>query len=357
MRNSWLALPCLIALTLGSTLSVGASSPDMSRNNTVAMAVNVPMIQPAVTAAQAPAAVPTSDNLNQAEARQYMLSLINRDRASMGLRPVVLDETAAGRAAQTHSDDMASKGYLSHYDPSGANPIQRYTEIGGSDYVMENVDIHTVGDYSPRAAAVAVPVDSNPTFKKSEIDHLESLYFNEVAPYDGHRKNILDPAHTSVGLGLSRADAGRRGVRLVSDQEFINKYGEFQPIPTKAASGQKIGVQGHLQKGYKLFNVDVTVSAIPQSMSMAQLAVPASYGLPTNRLTTYFPPPYASPTKVAVKSTRDGEDFALEVNTSKWAPGQYYFAVWAVGEDRNHPFVVSVRTVNVSDTMTTIASR
>ena len=314
------------------------------------------MIQQGDTATTAPVAVPTSDNLTQEQGRQYMLSLINRDRATMGLKPVVIDETA-GRAAQLHCDDMASKGYLSHYDPNGANPIQRYTEIGGSDYVMENVDIHTVGDYSPRAAAVTVSVDIAPTFKKSEIEHLESLYFNEVAPNDGHRKNILDPAHTSVGLGLSRADAGRRGVRLVSDQEFINKYGEFQPIPTKAAPGQKIGFQGRLQKGVKFFNVDVTENAIPQSMSMAQLAIPASYGLPSNRVATYFPPPYASPAKVIVKKAQGGEEFSLEVNTSKWAPGQYYFAVWAVGEDRNHPFVVSVRTVTVSDTIETIASR
>jgi hypothetical protein len=84
-------------------------------------------------------------------------------------------------------------------------------------------------------------------------------------------------------------------------------------------------------------------------MTMAQLNIPASYGLPTNRVTTFFPPPYASPAKVAVKNTRDGEEFALDVNTSRWAPGQYYFAVWAVGEDHNHPFVVSVRTVTVAD--------
>ena len=41
MRNSWLALPCLFALTLGSTLSVAASAPDVERNNAVAMAVSV----------------------------------------------------------------------------------------------------------------------------------------------------------------------------------------------------------------------------------------------------------------------------------------------------------------------------
>ncbi|MDR3617678.1 MAG: CAP domain-containing protein [Candidatus Obscuribacterales bacterium] len=349
MRNFWLVQSCFVALAVNSMLSVAASSYKSVHDSKMTVAMSAPLVQPAALSAQAPAAVSESDNLTLEDARQYMLSLINRDRASMGLKAVVIDQIA-GRAAQTHSDDMATKGYLSHYDESGANPIERYTGAGGTDYTMENVDIHTVGDYHPQAAAVTVPVDAQPTFKRSEVERLESLYFNEVAPNDGHRRNILDPAHTSVGLGLSKAHAGVRGVRITSDQEFINKYGEFQPIPNKALPGQKIGFQGHLQKGYKLFNVDVSLGTIPQPMTMAQLNVPASYGLPSNRVTTFFPPPYASPAKVAVKNTRDGEEFALEVNTSRWAPGQYYFAVWAVGEDRNHPFVVSVRTVTVADT-------
>ena len=349
MRNFWLVQSCFVAITVNAMHSVAASAFDKIHNSQATLAMGTPIVQPVTSsAAQAPMAVSTNDALSLSEARDYMLSLINRDRGSMGLKPVVLDELA-GRAAQTHSDDMASLGYLSHYDQTGANPIERYTGLGGTDYNMENVDIQTVADYNPRAAAVAVPVDAQPTFNRAEVERLESLYFNEQAPNDGHRRNILDPAHTSVGLGLSKAHAGNRGIRITSDQEFVNKYGEFQPIPSKTLPGQKIGFQGRLQKGYKLFNVDVSLGNIPKPMTLAQLSVPCSYGPPSNRVATYFPPPYASPAKVEVKNTHEGEEFALEVNTSKWAAGQYYFLVWAVGEDRNHPFIVSARTVTVSD--------
>ncbi|MBX9724947.1 MAG: CAP domain-containing protein, partial [Candidatus Obscuribacterales bacterium] len=60
-------------------------------------------------------------NMTLAEARNYMLSLINKDRAGLKLPPVTLDEVASA-AAQFHSDDMASKGYMDHYDLEGRSP-------------------------------------------------------------------------------------------------------------------------------------------------------------------------------------------------------------------------------------------
>src|SRR5689334_15351400 len=72
------------------------------------------------------------------EARQYMLELVNRDRAALGLKPVRLDPLAAA-AGQKHADEMAVNRYMAHWDLAGKLPDQRYTELGGIHHVQENV--------------------------------------------------------------------------------------------------------------------------------------------------------------------------------------------------------------------------
>src|ERR1700675_435129 len=65
------------------------------------------------------------------QARRYVLSLVNRDRAANGLPPVVLDDTAS-RAGQRHADDMARSGYTAHWGTDGSVPEERYSDAGGT---------------------------------------------------------------------------------------------------------------------------------------------------------------------------------------------------------------------------------
>jgi len=48
------------------------------------------------------------------------------------------------------------------------------------------------------------PVDSYARIDPDQIEHTESMFFNEVPPNDGHRKNILKPWHTKVGIGIAQ---------------------------------------------------------------------------------------------------------------------------------------------------------
>ena len=63
------------------------------------------------------------------KARAYVLSMVNADRAQYHLPPLKLDIIAT-IAAQRHTDEMATKGYYSHWDTSGKKPWQRYNEAG-----------------------------------------------------------------------------------------------------------------------------------------------------------------------------------------------------------------------------------
>ena len=134
--------------------------------------------------------------LTIAQARKYMLDLVNRDRASMGLGPVALEDGAAQRAGQAHAEDMAKNGYLGHWGSDGSVPEQRYTEAGGSDMVMENASCFT--DEHARK------LDHAPLIDPKNIEEAEDMFFHETPPHDGHRKNILKPWHKTVGIGIAQ---------------------------------------------------------------------------------------------------------------------------------------------------------
>src|SRR5437660_1244421 len=70
------------------------------------------------------------------EARQYMVELINRDRAALERKPVRLDPVAMD-AGQKHADEMALNRYMAHWDLAGKLPDQRYAEQGGIHHVQE----------------------------------------------------------------------------------------------------------------------------------------------------------------------------------------------------------------------------
>src|ERR1700730_847668 len=148
-----------------------------------------PKASPTAFAASEPATASTDgrrtvdgahpQGLTVAETRRYMLELVNRDRASMGFAPVVLDEGAATRAGQAHADDMAKNGYLGHWGTDGSVPEQRFTNVGGPDMVLENASCFT--DERTRA------LDREPRIDPKNVELTESMFFHEQPPHDGHR--------------------------------------------------------------------------------------------------------------------------------------------------------------------------
>src|SRR5579884_304796 len=158
------------------------------------------------------------------QARRYMVELINRDRASEGLPPVVLDEGPATRAGQAHADDMASHGYLGHWGTDGSVPEQRFTEAGGADMVVENASCFT----DERAR----PLDRDARIDPKEVERAEDMFFHERPPNDGHRKNILRPWHNRVGIGVAQPVATRTELPVPCfAQEFVDAYGTYAPVP------------------------------------------------------------------------------------------------------------------------------
>jgi uncharacterized protein YkwD len=273
-------------------------------------------------------------------AREYMVSLINRDRAAIGLQPVELDPVACA-AGQAHSEEMALSKYVSHWDLQGRKPDQRYSEAGGQGAVSENVLV--THDFAEGENYRLAPQQ---LFRKSELEQMESLFFNEQAPNDGHRQNILNPSHNRVGVGLTTTLPGNR---VACTQEFVNQYGNISKLPEQQQRGANLALKGELPKGMSIYSVDIYRDAQPHPMSTSELKLTHSYTMPTENVARYFPPPYLSPGHMNVSETQFGEKFSIDVKADQnWKPGLYYVVVWVKKADSVSPLVTSTQTVAIN---------
>lgn len=177
----------------------------------------------------------TASSADIAQVEKLVVDLVNRDRKKFGLPPVSWDETAA-RAARQHVQEETDYGYISHWGMDGAKPQLRYSKAGGLDAVDENesVSLWLQGGFNG--------------LSRNELYNIvaqhEAMMLNEQSPNDGHRKNILDPHHTGVGIAIA---VGKYGVAMA--QEFTNHYAELNSVPLVASQGTTVNLSGRIFPG------------------------------------------------------------------------------------------------------------
>lgn len=280
-------------------------------------------------------ATPSSrGRLTPGEARRYMVTLINRDRASQGLPPVELDDGAATLAAQAHAEDMARLGYLGHWGSDGSVPEQRYTEAGGVHMVLENALGFT--DEQPRT------LDPLPGIDPAQVERAEAQFFDEAPPNDGHRRNILRPAHRKVGIGVAQPVATRTELPVPCFvQEFVDDYGTYAPLPREAKRGETLRIEGVLTPPARPVGVGIARVADPQPLAPSELNRRRSYPVPKPQ-TTYWGHGFVTPVEVQITGPR----FSLPLPLPD-VPGFYEISVWARIGDAQDNAMVSLRTVRV----------
>lgn len=131
----------------------------------------------------------------------FALGLINHDRQQNGLSNVTLSAVPSG---QQHADSMAYFGYFSHWDTQGLKPYMRYTMLGGTGYVAENIGLDYC-TYSSISATSVIPTTCNLQTIENGLANSEYSMMN----YDleccnnGHRDNILNPSRTQASIGIA----------------------------------------------------------------------------------------------------------------------------------------------------------
>lgn len=234
------------------------------------------------------------------EIEKEVVELINQDRQKNGLNSIVWDQTAAD-AARMHVQEEADYGYISHWTMEGVKPQRRYTLGGGLDAVQENQSVTLWLNDGFKGI-------SKEELSKVVAEHQTSMV-NEQPPEDGHRKNILEPHHTGVGVAIS---VGKYGVAMA--QEFTNHYIEMQPVPMTASPGTKITLAGKVLPGYTLTGIYALWEALPQPLTKEELMQTHSYGGPPSDNLYFWARPKAAGYYIATKS---GNIMATNVTVDK----------------------------------------
>ncbi len=127
--------------------------------------------EPVVEPEPAPT-VPEQSNMNQME--QQMLNMINQERAANGVQPLKMDSRLV-TLARKKSQDMIDNNYFSHTSPTYGSPFQMLKDAG--------VSYRTAGEN----------IAGN-----SSVSGAHKALMNS----SGHRRNILNPNYTAVGIGI-----------------------------------------------------------------------------------------------------------------------------------------------------------
>ncbi|WP_395940825.1 CAP domain-containing protein [Bacillus sp. FJAT-22090] len=120
---------------------------------------------------------------------QQVVDLTNQERAKAGLKPLTIDSKLT-QSAQAKSQDMKNKNYFSHTSPTFGSPFDQMKSNG--------ITYKSAGENIAMGQRTAAEVMD--AWMKSP----------------GHRENIMNPAYTHIGVGLS--DSG-----FYWTQQFIGK--------------------------------------------------------------------------------------------------------------------------------------
>ena len=154
---------------------------------------------------------------------------------------------------------------MGHWDLAGRAPYDRFADAGGIDWHAENFS------GSSRRGAVFHP------------DELVGLLLEahgrmmaEKPPDDGHRRTILDPLWTHVGLGVAL-----EGGEFRMTEEFTRHAVEWVERPARRVrAGRTVPVNVQLPKGWNLAGVEIAHERFPRPLTAKEISRRGSYGFP-----------------------------------------------------------------------------
>ena len=264
--------------------------------------------------------------------RKNLVEMINEERDVEKVPPVELDDLAT-EVATKHAVDMATNEFISHWGSDGLKPYHRYSVAGGTHATEENV------------SAVDGTWSMKPKDLKLETAYLHVRLYQEKPPYDGHRRTILRPQHTHVGIGLAVQSLRLRMVEL-----FVARYVEVQPIKREAKLGMQLSFSGKvIRPDYSLHHVEVYYEPLPTRPDLNWLRATGSYALPKDSkvLRPKVPPPQVYMDGVAgvVEIAKDG-NFKTPVKLYKNQPGIYTVVAWIKGSITERAFPATAVCIN-----------
>ena len=144
---------------------------------------------PSTTPQQKPESIPSTPSTNPEQKpstdfssyQQQVLDLVNAERTKRGISALTLDSNLSSVATKK-SQDMVNKNYFDHTSPTYGSPFDMMKQFG--------ISYRTAGENI--AKGQKTPQEVVTAWMNSE----------------GHRKNILNPNFTNLGVGIAKDSKG-----------------------------------------------------------------------------------------------------------------------------------------------------
>lgn len=243
-----------------------------------------------------------------------LLATINAERAKAGAPPLAYSPRAA-KAGDLYCLDAATRGSVGHWDLDGRPPYLRFALAGGVDAHAENF-----ASQSQQPGPLTTPV-------RELLQAAHARFMAERPPDDGHRRTVLDPQWTHVGVGAALV-----GGEFRMTEEFVREVLEWVEVPAgPLLAGAFAPFGAKLPPGWNVGGVEVSYEPAPGPISRAEAARRGAYGYPETVLRLRPTPPvgtrYPEGDRGAFSVSASGT-FRLLVPLAS-GPGSYYVHVYA----------------------------
>jgi hypothetical protein len=198
-----------------------------------------------------------------AREKRALLRKINRERVEAGLVPVEYSLRAA-RTGDAFCRDAVAGSFTGHWDLAGRPPYLRWAEGGGVDQHAENSASET-----RRPDPIVTPIGQL-------LLEAHARFMAEVPPDDGHRRTVLDPQWTHVGIG-----AALSGGEFRMTEEFVREVADWVEVPAQPLpAGSVAPFAAKVPAGWGVALVAVSFDPLPKPMTAGEVSARRRYGLP-----------------------------------------------------------------------------
>jgi hypothetical protein len=211
---------------------------------------------------------PDRDEIDYAEpaaaAKRKLFRRLNTDREASGLSRLRYDLLAA-KVGDEFCADAARGRYMGHWDLAGRPPYLRWALAGGIDSHGENAASVTRTGWAVREEEIA-------TLLVESHDRMMS----EKPPEDGHRRAILDPKWTHVGIGVAW-----EGGEFRMTEEFVRRAVEWVEIPSgPVPAGSAATIRVQLPADWAVSTIEIAYDPVPVPLTREEINRRGTYGLP-----------------------------------------------------------------------------
>lgn len=213
-----------------------------------------------------PALAPATGPL--AAERAAVVDQVNQARAAAGLPDLAADGTLE-RVGDAHCEIQIEEGTVGHFSHSGVPPYLRYLLAGGHGFHRENAAMYSSSAAVPEAALGRILAGS------------VASMLAELPPDDGHRRALLDPDVTHIGVGLAV-----RGGEVRMTHELATEAAVAWSAPPAAAKPRSaLALAGTLAREWRPVAAKVLWGPLPRWLSSTQANAIHAYGYPPPRAT------------------------------------------------------------------------